>query len=193
MPSTSTTADPRRVACQCRISGCYKGLYVDAYGISQRGVKVLPATKEAHDHAELRSRIQSASNLPPRDSSRSAGSPGIHLDHPIDPLTDLGLGSLNLTEFTAREAPTQTSAPLVLNSNKSQSHTHVPADTFPMSSSKNDEDTNRPLIMISKSTTTSTGTILRNNTYILDPNVSAAALISREKGLLEFDCSKFLK
>ncbi|EGG11261.1 uncharacterized protein MELLADRAFT_102629 [Melampsora larici-populina 98AG31] len=55
--------DPRRVVCRCQTSGCYKGIYIDAMGISHQGIEVVPATREAHERADKHSRIQSVSAL----------------------------------------------------------------------------------------------------------------------------------
>ncbi|EGG04322.1 uncharacterized protein MELLADRAFT_108587 [Melampsora larici-populina 98AG31] len=55
--------DSRRVVCRCQSSGCYKGFHIDAMGVSQQGVEVVPATREAHERADSRSRIHAASPL----------------------------------------------------------------------------------------------------------------------------------
>ncbi|EGG12923.1 uncharacterized protein MELLADRAFT_101485 [Melampsora larici-populina 98AG31] len=194
MPPKATRADPRRVPCQCRISGCYKSVYIDAHGISQRGVEVLPATKEAHERAELRSRIQSLSLSPSHGSAISSGSPGIDLrDDLIGPLTNLGIGVPNERTPT-RSASRPTFTPVVLDSNGEQSHSaNDSPDILATSTSESLEDSNRLSNMINESTNTSTNADLGNRTQILDPDVSAAASIAREKGLDVYDCSHFHK
>lgn len=195
MPQKANTADPRRVVCHCRSSRCYKGVYIDAYGNSKRGVKVLLATKEAHERADLRSQIQGLSLLPSEDPPNSSGLPAIDSrNHLIDSLSNLGLGSESSREHApARGAPRRCSTPTVPDSNENQyNHAHVLPDISASITSQSAEDSNRRWEAINKSTNPSTSANLRNNTHILDPDVSVAALIAREKGLHEYDCSKFL-
>lgn len=65
MLSSKFKPDPKRVVCKCNSSKCHAGVYVDARGVEQQGVEVLPATKEAHERADRRSQInQITSNLP---------------------------------------------------------------------------------------------------------------------------------
>lgn len=152
-------ADPRRVVCRCQISGCYKGSYVDAHGVLQSGVEVLTATKEAHERAELRSKIQSLSLSPSPSQSRPSTSAHVNIqDQLIGPLTDLGLGYP-----------------------RSRDHTLSSAGRFDISAAIPRET---HLNLINKQTYTT----LRDNSCVLDPDVCAAALIARENDLQEYDC-----
>ncbi|KAH9809557.1 hypothetical protein DFH28DRAFT_827273, partial [Melampsora americana] len=64
MSSPKFKPDPKRVVCKCQTFKCHSGVYVDASGVQQQGVEVLPATKEAHERADQRSQInQKISNL----------------------------------------------------------------------------------------------------------------------------------
>lgn len=63
MSSEKFKPDPRRVVCLCRSSGCYKGIHIDAMGVSQPGVEVVPATREAHERADKRKHIHAVSKL----------------------------------------------------------------------------------------------------------------------------------
>lgn len=68
-PITKKKTNVHRVKCVCRAFDCYLGLYVDAYGVTQAGVEVIPETFTAHELAdkvkEATSRISSQREMPP--------------------------------------------------------------------------------------------------------------------------------
>ncbi|EGF97761.1 uncharacterized protein MELLADRAFT_69795 [Melampsora larici-populina 98AG31] len=45
-----------RVTCQCQAFDCYLGQYLDAYGVPQKGVEVLPDTLKTHTLADQRNK-----------------------------------------------------------------------------------------------------------------------------------------
>lgn len=51
-PSTKKQNKAHRVPCVCRAFNCYLGQYVDANGVTQAGVEVVPATFTAHEVAD---------------------------------------------------------------------------------------------------------------------------------------------
>ncbi|EGF97217.1 uncharacterized protein MELLADRAFT_70130 [Melampsora larici-populina 98AG31] len=51
-PITKKKNNTHRVKCVCRAFDCYLGRYVDANGVTQVGVEVLPATLMAHELAD---------------------------------------------------------------------------------------------------------------------------------------------
>lgn len=193
MPEKPNTADPRRVVCQCRSRGCYKGFYINAHGHSQCGVGVLAATKEAHERSDLRSQIHSLSLFPLHDSPNSSGSPRIDIQNQlIGPLTNLGF-DIPEERTPTRGAPRHTLTPVVLHSNDERYHpAHVAPDISATNTSKSHEDSNKLLNMIKKSTNTSTNADLGNQTQIFDPDVAAAASIARKNGFNEYHCGKFV-
>ncbi|KAH9809642.1 hypothetical protein DFH28DRAFT_838660, partial [Melampsora americana] len=52
--STKKSKEARRVTCCCQSQKCHLGRYVDAHGIIQSGVEVIPSTLEAHRLADIR-------------------------------------------------------------------------------------------------------------------------------------------
>ncbi|EGF97412.1 uncharacterized protein MELLADRAFT_70015 [Melampsora larici-populina 98AG31] len=92
MSSSKFKAEPKRVVCQCQSSGCYKGLYLDASGVSQHGVEVLPSTKEAHERADQRNHIHQSLASHHATTSSQTPTTESQLDSLIAPLDRLLLG-----------------------------------------------------------------------------------------------------
>lgn len=62
LPSKKKGRQYHRHVCTCHTYDCISGHYVDANGISCRGVELTPEAYEAHQRSELRSRAQAANS-----------------------------------------------------------------------------------------------------------------------------------
>lgn len=87
-----------RVRCVCQTFECYLGQYVDAYGINQRGVEVLPDTLAAHqlaDRAAQATARLSTQRLPSNPLDLGSHTPG--QDGLISAISGLRLNTMNPT------------------------------------------------------------------------------------------------
>ncbi|EGG08102.1 uncharacterized protein MELLADRAFT_105301 [Melampsora larici-populina 98AG31] len=182
MISPKSKIDPRRVVCKCQSHGCYKGIFVDAHGNSQRGVEVCPASKEAHSRADLRSRIEST----------SAGRDGKSIK-----LNRITLGGSERSASSASKPSGfgSVSAPSHAH-NRSLSHPQIISSCEPSTSNSKERENiqttekSSPSIHIRSDDTPVAP--LRNETQSVDQDVCNAADSARKNGLQEYDTSKYV-
>ncbi|EGG03942.1 uncharacterized protein MELLADRAFT_108863 [Melampsora larici-populina 98AG31] len=194
MLSPKPKADPRRVVCQCQSHGCYKSFYIDAHGNSQQGVEVLPATKESHTRADLRSQIESTSAGAIEHQSSSTESPSVdQTDQLVAHLTRLGLGS-------SRNSKERNPAVNTMNRSVSAPTHHLllnqpQNDQLCEPSTSNSKEPGQNMEETSPSSHIRSDippvTPSRNKPPFLDPDVCNAADSARQNGLRQYDTNRF--
>ncbi|EGF98788.1 uncharacterized protein MELLADRAFT_113267 [Melampsora larici-populina 98AG31] len=184
MLSPKFKTDARRVVCKCQSHECYKGFYLDASGIKQQGIEVIPATKESHARADLRYQIMSTSLSANQDNSNlNRPAPTDEQDQLSGPLARLGLDpSRNSSDRATRMNSRSVSAPYTNFDSLRASvadRSREPEEEAEGSSSATGvpSDRNHELAL------------LENETQPTDPDVCKATDSARQNGLREYDTS----
>lgn len=181
MSSYKFKPEPKRVVCQCQSSGCYKGVYLDANGVLQNGVEVLPATMEAHERADKRGRISQSTTdgLDSRQAETSSQAPTT--DSPeslISPLDRLVL-ALSTGKHSKRSHN---------NQGVSEARPSLSGDLFEHATRdmQNNTDVNSPTTAGNKETVTDEG-----ECCVVDAEICTARDVARDKGVPQYDCGKW--
>lgn len=186
MLSPKFKIDARRVVCECQSHGCYKGFHLDASGIKQQGIEVIPATKESHTRADVRYQIMSISlSAKQDDSNLNQPVPIDERDQLSAPLAQLGLGPSKKSSDRATRIDSRCiSAPITLNSLRATSV----ADRF--SNPEGDAEGSSSATRVPSDYNHELAP-LANKTQIMDHDVCKATHSARQNGVREYDTSLF--
>ncbi|KAH9808456.1 hypothetical protein DFH28DRAFT_1087747 [Melampsora americana] len=184
MSSFKFKPEPKRVVCQCQSFGCYKGVYLDANGVSQYGVEVLPGTKEAHKRADKRSQINSstASRLDSQQAATSSHTPTTDSQESLAASLDrLLLASQHPTSPRPRTDAINT-GPQSTQFHHDQGVSQLRPD---LSSSLN---TGIKLSTTAGHDATVTG---EDKSCVVDAEICTATNVARDKGVPQYNCGRF--
>lgn len=108
--SSRRKKEEHRVICMCTSFNCYRAEFVDAHGVRQVGLEVLPETKVAHERAALRERARTvAAEMIPSNSGptlpQAQRVQQATTDDLISPLSCLDLSSRSSGSLGTRNEP----------------------------------------------------------------------------------------
>ncbi|KAH9809247.1 hypothetical protein DFH28DRAFT_862067, partial [Melampsora americana] len=191
MSSPKFKPDPKRVVCKCQTFKCHSGVYVDASGVQQQGVEVLPATKEAHERADRHSQInQKISDLasPHTTTSSQTAATIDSQESLIGSIGRLRLGPQGPIHSRSRNVPIDD----VSHSTQAHQDHGLGQATPDLSNSLMPGSERRPSDTQADPTQSLPQTVVaQDKIHVVDAEILVATDSARENGVQPYNCSRF--